>query len=89
MLLKVNSCGNGEVARHTVFGQLYNHQPQARDRMMPGISPFYRRFGSVPHNIRQYNTPPILAINLGFGGRFAIADQPRIERPPTWERIIK
>jgi hypothetical protein len=89
MIFKVNPCAGSEIALHTAFGRLYNKQPKARDRMMPGIVPFYRQIGSVPHGIRAYNTPPILAINLGFGGRFAIADQPRIERPPTWERIIK
>lgn len=74
---------------HSQAGVL--RQKPGRDRIMPtyhGMQ-FFRVLGWRPFGVRRYNTPPTLAFENKYMGRFAIQDLPSPERKPPWERIIK
>lgn len=89
MLRIVSPDAASAISRRTIFGKIYNHEARRRDRIMPTLSPYMKRYGEMPRGFRAYNTPPIVSVNIGYGGQFAIADQIPIPRPLPWERIIK
>lgn len=64
-------------------------QPVARDRYMMTLQPYYKPSGAIQPGLKPYDPGYLPMINTGFGGRFAIADLPKIQLPPPWERIQK
>jgi hypothetical protein len=90
MLKVVTPCGASQPVFHTIFGsKLYNRPLRTRDRIMPTIQPYTRLAGSIPFGVKSYVPTPTITLNPYYTGRFAIQDQPKIERKPPWERIIR
>lgn len=89
MLFIVTPCASSEATFHTPFGKLYNKPPRTRDRIMPTITPYYNKVGTVQFGVNSYIQNTTITPDFSYAGPFAMADLPRIEKLPPWERIIK
>lgn len=82
---------SSRITVHTIYGRIYNRAHFGRDRIMPTKLnlAFMGVYNNSPSGYRQYLQTTPQAPNLHYGGPFAIADLPTLQRKLPWERIIK
>jgi hypothetical protein len=76
---------------HTEYGQIYNRPYFGRDRIMPATLnlAYMGTYGNYPNGYRQTLLFTPQNAQLSYGGPFAIADLPPLNRKLPWERTVK